>query len=206
MAELTEAAIHLHDAPPRGLAYIWAANVLGVGYLAVRMYELALAQYDQIGADTSVSSSRVSALYRVRNAQLAHIYWGLELDRTGDDGAAEHFRQAMALGAQARQYVPTGATPSGGSCHWRPETGCAARSSASRARRSTAARRRSSSRSRGTRSTTRSSRGSAWSGRTPTATGEARARAGRARAALDHAHDRLRAGARCGVGAGPAAT
>lgn len=107
MAELTDAAIHLHDSPPRGLAYIWAVNVLGVGYLALRMYELALAQYDHIAAQASVSQYRVSALYRVLNAQLVHIYWGLELDRLGSTEAREHFEQALVLGEQARTLLPS---------------------------------------------------------------------------------------------------
>jgi GGDEF domain-containing protein len=105
IAELTEAAIHLRDSPPRGLAYIWAVNVLGVGYLALRMYELALTQYDHIAAQASVSQYKVSALYRVLNAQLGHIYWGLELDRLGSADASDHFEQALTLGEQARHLL-----------------------------------------------------------------------------------------------------
>lgn len=106
LPEVLEAAIQLYDSPPRGLAYIWAVNVLGVVYLALRLYELALTLYDQLAADKSVATYSVSALYRILNAQLAHLYWGLELDRTGAPDAPEHFEQAMALGEQARGHLP----------------------------------------------------------------------------------------------------
>jgi len=106
LAELTDAAIYVHDSPPRGLAYVWAVNGLGVGYLAVRMYELALAQYDQISDESSFGEYSVSAFYRVLNAQLAHMYWGLELVRIGSLEARDHFEQALALEGSARDYLP----------------------------------------------------------------------------------------------------
>lgn len=106
LTELTDAAIYVHDSPPRGLAYVWAVNGLGVGYLAVRMYELALAQYEQISDESSFGEYSVSAFYRVLNAQLAHLYWGLELVRIGSLEARGHFERALALDGSARDYLP----------------------------------------------------------------------------------------------------
>ena len=106
LREVIEAAIHLHDSPPRGLSYIWAVNVLGVAYLSLRLYELALTHYDDLASDKSVSAYAISALYRILNTQLAHLYLGLELDRIGSAEADEHFGQALRLGDQAREVLP----------------------------------------------------------------------------------------------------
>lgn len=106
LREVIEAAIHLNDAPPRGLSYIWAVNVLGVAYLSLRLYELALAHYDGLADDASVTAYPISALYRVLNSQLAHLYLGLELDRIGSPEALQHFRQALELGKQAMELLP----------------------------------------------------------------------------------------------------
>lgn len=106
LAELLEAAIQISDAPPRGPAYIWAVNGLGVGYLALRMYELALAQYEWIGSNVTAAEASISDFFRLLNEQLAHLYWGIELDRIESDEAAGHFERALELGAIAATVVP----------------------------------------------------------------------------------------------------
>lgn len=107
LASLVEAAIHLQDAPLRSPGYLNAVNGLGVGYLAIRLYEPALEQYQRSRDDELFAESRVPSLFRTMNAQLAHLYWGLELDRVGSDDASAHFSNALTLGEQALEYLPT---------------------------------------------------------------------------------------------------
>ena len=111
---LVEAAIHLEAAPQRSPGYLNAVNAFGVGYLAIRLYEPALAQYQQSRDDELYASYKISGLFRVLNAQLAHLYWALELDRIGSPEAKEHFAQAMELGEQAKAFI----TPAGAGEMW----------------------------------------------------------------------------------------
>jgi GGDEF domain-containing protein len=106
LESLIEAAIHLQAAPQRSPGYLNAVNGLGVGYLAIRLYEPALEQYQRPRDDELFAQFRVSGMFRVLNAQLAHLYWGLELDRIGSSEARDHFAEAMALGEQAKQHLP----------------------------------------------------------------------------------------------------
>lgn len=114
LESLVEAAVHLQGAPQRSPGYLNAVNAIGVGYLAIRLYEPALAQYQQSRDDELYASYKVSGLFRVLNAQLAHLYWALELDRIGSSEAREHFAQAMALGDHARAFI----TPAGAGEMW----------------------------------------------------------------------------------------
>lgn len=104
---VVDAAIQLRDAPPRGPGYLIAVNGMGVVCLALRLYELALAQYALVERDPVLAEHRVSALFASLNTQLAHIYWGLELDRVGSTATARrHFELALDHGQRAHHHLP----------------------------------------------------------------------------------------------------
>lgn len=107
LQEMVEAAIQVRNAPTRGPGYLNAVNGLGVGCLSLRLYELALEQYASVDDDAVFAQYRNSMLFGNLNAQLTHIYWGLELDRVGSTTAAStHFERAMDRGRRALEYVP----------------------------------------------------------------------------------------------------
>ena len=102
---LVEAAIHLQAAPQRSPGYLNAVNGLGVGYLAIRLYEPALEQYQRSRDDELFAQYRVSGLFRILNAQLAHLYWGLELDRIGSTDARSTSRRRWRWATRPRSHL-----------------------------------------------------------------------------------------------------
>lgn len=106
MEELLEAAVALHETPTEGPGHMYAINGLGVGYLAVGLYELATELYDGVAEKVRLGGFKLSRLFHLLNAQLAHTYWALDLDRIGDPEASTHFLKALEIAREALGYLP----------------------------------------------------------------------------------------------------
>lgn len=106
MEELLEAAVALHETPTEGPAHMYAINGLGVGYLGVGLYELATEMYDGVAEKVRIGEFKLSRLFHLLNAQLAHTYWALDLDRIGDSQASTHFLKALEITREAWAYLP----------------------------------------------------------------------------------------------------
>ena len=98
VTDLVNAAVDLDEAAPSGQNFVFAVNGLGVGYKALRLYELALEQYQRADELVTKSGYTVSRVFHAMNQMLIEAYWGMELDRLDRvDEAAKHFRRALRL-------------------------------------------------------------------------------------------------------------
>lgn len=107
VTDLINAAVDLDEAPPVGQNFVFAVNGLGVGYKTLRLYELALEEYQRAEELVTKSGYSVSRVFHAMNQMLIEAYWGMELDRLGRIvDAANHFRRALALADGLRPLPP----------------------------------------------------------------------------------------------------
>lgn len=102
VTDLVDAAVLLDGAGPSGQPYIYAVEGLAVGYKDLRLYELALEEYDRAAALVSGRGFNLSRVIHLLDRMLIRIYWGMELDRLGRSAEArEHFTAALELADSA---------------------------------------------------------------------------------------------------------
>jgi len=107
--DLVDAAVLLDDARPTGQPYVYAADGIGLGYLDLRLYELALDTYELATPLVTRPGLNLPRMFHLFHHMLVEVSWGLELERLEEpDAARAHFGAALALADGAEPLPTTG--------------------------------------------------------------------------------------------------
>ena len=79
--DLVDAAVLLDDARPTGQPYVYAVDGIGVGYLGLRLYELALDTYERAAPLVTRPGLNLPRVFHLFHQMLVEVCWGLELER-----------------------------------------------------------------------------------------------------------------------------
>lgn len=107
--DLVDAAVLLDDARPTGQPYVYAVDGIGVGYLGLRLYELAAETYQRGTLLLNRPGLNLPRMFHLFHHMLVEISWGLELERLEElSEAGAHFRAALAIADGADPLPATG--------------------------------------------------------------------------------------------------
>ena len=100
--DLVDASVLLDDARPTGQAYVYAADGIGLGYLQLRLYELARDTYAVAAPLVARPGLHLPRVFHLYHHLLVEVFWALELERLEEgDEADAHFRAALSIAAAA---------------------------------------------------------------------------------------------------------